>query len=302
MRNLFNGFSSEATHRLLLNFYSKNFKKAGIGSSYGQNIIETFYKGKDNLNSEPLREGINKLFNSARDLKTSQTKEIDPLELIDFNGVKTYLDYGANKLDALNKVAVLHNNVEKLIAIDVIPQSRPFLNPSKSEYLQVSTEGDWSISPESVDLINIQFVFHHVESLEIIKNIINNAFDALKPGGKLILWEETFEKDPDLKALIESNQKLNIETDFDLTQEFLNLTESEKWEFIILNDWIINVNNPHMQWSLQYKTWEEWVNLLSEYGFKLQKYYNLGLRLNARVKQGSHLIGEFTKVQDTITN
>lgn len=295
MRNLFNGFSSEASHRLLLNFYSKNFQKAGIGYSYGQNIIETFYNGKDNSNSEALREEINKLFNNARDLKTSQTKEIDPIELLDFSDVKTFLDYGANKLDALNKVATRYTNVEKLIAIDVIQQSRPFLSPSKSEYLQITAGENWTIKPESVDLINVQFVLHHVESLEVIKNIIANAFKALKPGGKLILWEETFENVSDLKALTESNQKLNIETDFDLTQEFLNLAENEKWEFIILNDWIINVNNSHMQWTMQYKTWEEWVSLITEHGFRLQKHYNLGLRLNARVKQGVHMIGEFIK-------
>ncbi len=288
-------YNSPNVKNLLLNFYSKNFQKAGIGYSYGQNIIKTFYDGRDNSTSEALREEINKLFNNARDLKTSQTKELDPIELIDFADVKTFLDYGANKLDALNKVATRYTNVEKLIAIDVIPQSRPFLEPSKSQYLQVTSNENWTIKPESVDLINIQFVLHHVESLEVITSILTNAFKALKTGGKLVLWEETFENLTDIKELVASNQRLNIQTDFDLTQEFNNLSDLEKWEFIIINDWIINVNNPHMQWSMQYRTWEDWVNILSKHGFSLQKQHNLGLRINARVKQGVHMIGEFTR-------
>ena len=62
----------------------------------------------------------------------------------------------------------------------------------------------------------------------------------------------------------------------------------------MVNDWLINVSNPHMPWTGQYRTWPQWCELLPEFGFKLKREVNLALRrVNGKIKQGVHMMGEF---------
>ncbi len=184
-------------------------------------------------------------------------------------------------------------NLEKVIGVDVIPQASGFKLPEKSLYYQIKEDLSNFDVPYKVDTINIQFVLHHLKNEDRIKNVLAKLQSILAKKGRIILWEETFENSINIDELTMENLKIGINTDKELTTEFYNLTEEQRFEFILVNDWIINTFNSHMQWSLQYHSWEEWTELFDQSGLTLKRKFNLGLRVNGNLKQGVHIIGEF---------
>jgi SAM-dependent methyltransferase len=287
---------SEEVKELLELFYTKNFELSGVDINFAKNIIEKAWAARS-LNPEQINEAqleILKLFKLAKSQIKTRVLEKGPLELIDWSGVNTFLDIGANKFDTLNYLAHFHKDIEKLIAVDIIPQQGNFRYPEKSEYYQIDLEnGDIPLLENSIDFINIQFVLHHFQDDQAIRKTLESCKKVLKPNGRLLLWEETFVENINIEKLVKVNSKLNIHTDHDLTDKFYKLVDDEKWEFIIINDWIINVGNEHMQWTGLYKKWSEWLVLFFEYGFELKMEYNLGLRSNGKLKQGVPMLGIF---------
>jgi len=281
---------------LLLKFYEANFIKAGVDPLLANKIIEEAWLLKEKHKVEDVRLKINAIFNIAKTKLKDKSKEINPLDLFDFSNIKTFLDFGANRLDTINFITRKYPYIEKLIAIDVIPQIKPFKDPARSEYYQIDPGlENFPIYDNSVDVINIQFVLHHFPNEDLIHKLFNHCYKALRTDGKLILWEESFEERINLSEVIKTAEENNIDIDENLTKQFYELNESERKEFILANDWLINVNNSHMQWSTEYRSWKEWVELLKEAKFELLRKYNLGLRASGRLKQGVHMTGEFTK-------
>jgi len=123
--------------------------------------------------------------------------------------------------------------------------------------------------------------------------MLSNCKQLLKRGDKLILWEETFVREIDYKTLLEKNSNINILTNLELTKSLYNLSVEQRWEFIIINDWLINVKNSHMPWTGEYRSWDIWVELLNKYGFNIDYEYNCGLRINGKLKQGVYMMGQF---------
>lgn len=282
---------------LLQDFFTENYVKAGADESIPAQIVNIPWEKKDNLAAEEIYKIIKPLFQKAKNTCSNPVTETDSLSLFDFSKIRSFLDIGANKLDLINKLSDKYVNIATLVGIDIIPQRAELWFPERAKYVQVNDEGDdFPIKDSSVDLVNIQFVFHHYKSESSIKKTLQNAYKALTKGGKLLLWEETFEEKLELNQLIEENLKLGIQTDFNLTKRFYGLSKEQRWEFIIANDWLINVNNPHMPWTGEYREWEDWVDLLESFGFKITRKINFGLRKNAMLKQGVWVVGEFVKV------
>ncbi|MEP7103868.1 MAG: class I SAM-dependent methyltransferase [Candidatus Dojkabacteria bacterium] len=286
---------TQQVKNLLTDFFKANFAQSGIDESIGQGIVDMSWEARDRKGSlDEKRQVIDQKFQNAKQLVTNKITEANSIDLFDYSNVKTYLDVGANKLDTINYLSTKYSNIEKFIGIDIIPQKGVFLKPDKCVYYQTDPDAsEFPIESNSVDLINIQFVFHHFENLDAIKRMLQNCKQALNKGGRLILWEETFVDQVDIDSLCSGNQKINIQTDKEFTKRFYDLTTEQRWEFIIANDWIINVKNPHMPWTGQYYKWSEWKELLSQYSLELNKELNLGLRINGRLKQGVHILGEF---------
>lgn len=290
--------SREVTE-LLIDFFSANFKKAGLPQKMARDFVLMAFENRKTSNRERLREVCEKIMIEAKDKAKNPPDEIDPINLFDFSGVETFLDIGANKLATINYLAKKHKNIKKFIGVDTIPQRNKFHDPRKSVYFQVDAHAkSLPMKDDSVDFINLQFTLHHFPDEGSIKRMLDICRKKLKPGGILLLWEESFTKyfDP---GLINFNRKLGIKTNKTLTDKFYSLNAKKRREFIIANDWLINVSSPHMPWTGQYKIWSEWEALMYNAGFYFKKSCNFGLRVNGCLKQGAHMIGMFKKLRVT---
>lgn len=290
-------WQSQIVTNLLVDFYEANYKLARVPEDIAKSFVLKAWEGKNNSDVSSLLEQCGEeLLKIKKMMGKIQDRESDPLDIIDFGTVRTFLDIGANKLSAINYLAKKYKHIEKFIGVDVIPQYTNFTFPDRTEYHQINpSDTTYPIANGSVDLILIQYAFHHFPTLFNIKTCLNNCFKVLRPNGRLILMEESFTNKFNYDDVNLNNQKYNIKTKQELTERFYNLSDEEKWEFILANDWLINVNNSHMQWTGQYRTWQQWTEILAKENFNLEKHYNLGLRVNGRLKQGVHILGIFTK-------
>jgi len=277
---------------LLSQFYTKNFQRAGVDLNLAEELISNL--------SNPHK--ITRIFKIAKKASIYPITELEPFSLFDLSKVKTFLDIGANKLTLLNQLPAFYPNINRLIGIDIIPQSKKFAVPQISEYYQINPEfTDFpldKVSPNTVDFINLKFVIHHFPEDDSIKRCLSICRQLLKSNGTLLVWEETFDEtlsnnNSKIKHLVQNNNRLNIQTDFELTRDFYQLNNQEKIKFIKTNDRLISTHHPHMPWTDQYKSWQDWLAIITSQKFKLNKSYNLGLRLNGRLKQGIHIIGQF---------
>lgn len=281
---------------LLLNFYEANFRKAGIPEEIAEELIFSIWQEKGKTENKILAKKVADIMLKAKEHIQFHIAETELIKLWNLENVKTFLDVGANRLTAINHYASKYPSIEKFIAIDVIPQKEKFRVPEKSSYFQINTEDkSFPVVNNSIDCINIQFVLHHFENFDSIKNTLEKCQKAIRPGGLLMFWEETFRENLNIDSLVKENNRLGIFTDKELMEKFYKLDKEKRFEFIIANDWLINIGNAHMQWTGQYRTWEEWIELFAEYGFILNKEFNLGLRANGRLKQGVHVLGKFRK-------
>jgi SAM-dependent methyltransferase len=296
MINPLEEFKTKKVKDLLSDFYEANFVKAGVEKTLGSGLVNYFWENKDSIDEDILKEKCLEFFKKAKQQAHTGVDEIRLWTLFDFSNIETFLDIGANKLRYVNEIGDLYPHVKRLIGIDVVDQKEDFTYPEKSEYYKVDEEAkEFPIDENSVDLINIQFVFHHFPDEKSINRMLENCNNALKKGGRLILWEESFESDIQLEKVVLENESLGIHTNLEFMSELQSFTQEEKWEFVIANDWLINVNNSHMQWTGLYKEWKDWVEVLNSKGFQLSKVHNIGLRVNGQLKQGLHIIGEFKK-------
>jgi 8-oxo-dGTP pyrophosphatase MutT (NUDIX family)/ubiquinone/menaquinone biosynthesis C-methylase UbiE len=290
-------WKSRDVAEILADFFAANFKKAGLPEKMGRDYVWYAYKNRKNKDREKLREACEKIMLEAKDRAKNSPDEIDPIDLFDFTEVETFLDIGANKLATINYLSKKHKNIKKFIGVDTISQRGKFHDPKRSRYIQIKKRAkSLPIKCESVDFINIQFVFHHFPDARSIKRMLSICRKILKPGGTLLLWEESFAKKFDPSS-IKINRALEIKTDKLFIKRFFSMSERKRREFVIANDWLINVGNPHMPWTGQYRTWPEWEKLMFEAGFYFKKSYDLGLRVNGRLKQGVHMIGVFKKLK-----
>ena len=146
------------------------------GSDASSSEIKKFYKKK-------LKEHWDE------NLKPEVPKDMF-LEIIepDLMGAKTILDFGCGKLAFLKNIAEKNQTVEKLIGIDFYSQPDLIGLESRIEFarnLQLVTDA-------SVDVIFVKLVLHHLQGEEEAKNIFFELKRVLRPGGKLIIFEESF--------------------------------------------------------------------------------------------------------------
>ena len=302
-------WKTDTVTRLLYEFYSKNFDFAGIPGDLAKELILDSFYSKESLGisgSKNMHESVEleefevalasklvEVQKRARDLATNPPTEVFPMDLIDLSEVEYFLDYGANKLTTINRMAKNFPNTKSLVAVDVVPQQQSFVRPEISSYFQVGYDlQNFELGESKFDFINLQYVLHHMQEEDLIKKLLKKFQSLLKPNGRLLLWEESFSSYFDLNDF-SSNRSLGVQTDIELTRKFYELTEDERWEFVVVNDWVLNVNNSHMQWSYEYRKIGEWLDLFESLGFVLKRKFELGLRVNGHVKQGVNVLMEF---------
>ncbi|MDO8241261.1 MAG: class I SAM-dependent methyltransferase [Candidatus Moranbacteria bacterium] len=251
-----------------------------------EKFVEAFFAEIKNLGSN--RE-INKLY--QKKLKEFRDDSLDLgkpgdmfLEMIeeDLRGVETMLDFGCGKLAFLKNMAEKNLEIKKLIGIDL--KSQPVLNglDTRIEFHRSLSE----IVDASVDLVTIKLVLHHLKSEQESQGIFAELRRVLKADGKLIVFEESFpETNCEVEEIEKYLAKFNLQMS-EVTADFLQLSPEDKIKFLFINDWLMNLQNTYMPWTMQYKSIERWQNLIVSVGFTEKESHFLGAIKHRKRKQG----------------
>ena len=197
-------------------------------------------------------------------------------------GAEVVLDFGCGKLALLKELAQSNPHLEKLIGVDL--KSHPVLEGlDRRLEFQRDLQG---VQKDSVDLAIIKLVLHHLESVDEIEEILKDIKKVLRPGGRLIIFEESF---PLASCEIVEIKKYLAEFNLELSEatvDFLHLSEADKINFLFLNDWLMNVQNSYMPWTGLYQSIEDWKFLGEELGFTEKEVHFLGAIAHRKRKQG----------------
>lgn len=301
-------------------FLGRNVEMSGADKNLLTQILKTVQSStiKQLQINENLRSELSILYKSLAKSSKKGIQETDPRKIvfkdIDLNN-KNFLDYGSNKFDTIMK---LNNWGAKanFYACDVVEKN--IIDErlvGKIDYRVIKEDSILPYEDQFFDVINVQYVLHHIASDESINKLLKEFYRILKPSGQIILWEETFYNAAknNLPGLVEFNRYMGISSDLELTKEFYELEDEKKFEFILLNDVMINLNNPHMQWDVNYKPFDYdkdniqeipdsnpgsrgWVEIFESNNFKLSNLFNFGLRASGSIKQGANMILYFDKL------
>lgn len=200
----------------------------------------------------------------------------------DLSAIDTVLDFGCGKLAFLKNIAENNNSIKNLIGVD--SKSQPDLEylDERIKFFRKLEE----VKKSSVDLAVIKLVLHHLSCEQTTQDILNEIRRILRPSGKLIVFEESFsDADCDLAKGEKYLAKFNLEMS-EVTADFLQLARADKIKFLFINDWLMNLQNSYMPWTLQYKSIEQWRELIESVGFKEKESHFLGAIKHRKRKQG----------------
>jgi len=259
-------------------FFGYLEKSAGQGSISNQEI-KKYYKKK-------LKEYRN------ADLPAEKPGDMF-VELLrdELADAETVLDFGCGKLAFLKNMAERYGNIKKFIGVD--PKSQPVLAglDPRIEFLR----GLDGIADASADLAVIKLVLHHLDNNQEAQDIFAELKRVLRPGGKLIVLEESFWIGAcAIKDIENYLAEFNLELS-GATQDFLQLSESEKIQFLFLNDWLMNLQNAYMPWTGLYKSMEDWIALIESAGLQKKAAHFLGAIRHRKRKQGMTAMLAFSR-------
>jgi ubiquinone/menaquinone biosynthesis C-methylase UbiE len=251
-----------------------------------EKFVEDFFAEIATLTSN--RE-INKLY--QKKLKAYRNPNLDLqkprdmfLEIIkqELLGVETVLDFGCGKLAFLKNIAEKNNNIRKLIGVD--SRSQPDLEDLDGRIIFFRNLEE--VENSSVDLVVVKLVLHHLDDEQTVQDIFSDLKRVLHPSGKLIVFEESFpDAICDLTEVRKNLSEFKLELS-EATADFLQLTREDRIKFLFLNDWLMNLQNTYMPWTLQYKSMEEWRDLIESVGFREKEARFLGAIKHRKRKQG----------------
>lgn len=209
----------------------------------------------------------------------------------DLARAETVLDFGCGKLAFLKNVALENRSIRKLIGVDF--KSRPDLEniDPRIAFLPMESETKIPAADGSADLVFAKSVLHHIKSEEKILRILAEIKRVLKKGGKFVLFEESFPGGPDAEKIISESrahlEKYGLVGADAATEDFFRLSREDKFDFLFLNDWLMNLQNTgYMPWTLQYKSMEDWIALTEQAGFRCAEKHFLGALRKRKRKQG----------------
>ncbi|KKR20196.1 MAG: hypothetical protein UT50_C0020G0007 [Candidatus Moranbacteria bacterium GW2011_GWA2_39_41] len=277
----------------ILNVLKKHWIANHENLTNPENFVEEFFAEIQSIDSS--RE-INKLY--QKKLKKYRDNILDLgkpgdmfLEIIehDLQNVETVLDFGCGKLAFLKNIAESNAEVRRLIGVDL--KSQPVLDclDSRIEFHRSLNE----VANASVDVVTIKLVLHHLESEQKAQEIFTELRRVLKSGGKLIVFEESFtDANHGVEEIENYLAKFNLKLS-EVTVDFLQLSRECKIKFLFINDWLMNLQNVYMPWTMQYKSMEEWRDLIVSVGFVEKESHFLGAIKHRKRKQGMTAILTF---------
>lgn len=279
-------------------------KKHWLGNhenlSHPEGFVEDFFDflKKESMEEEISEKKIKKFYNRKlaeywdKDLPKQKPKDMF-LEFMEseLQDVKTILDFGCGKMAFLKEIAKNNKGIEDLVGVDAL--SQPILDglDPRISFRRSLDE----IENSSIDLAVVKLVMHHLNNVHEATDVFDNLAMVLKPGGKLVIFEESF---PDLHHKTSETEKYLAGFKMEMseaTEDFLKLSREDKFEFLFLNDWLMNLQNVYMPWTGMYGSMEEWKQLVESAGFKEKEAHFLGAIKHRKRKQGMTAMMIFEK-------
>lgn len=279
-------------------------KKHWLGNhenlSRPEEFVEDFFDflKKESMQHEVSEKKIKKFYNRKlaeywdKDLYLQKPKDMF-LEIMEneLQDARTILDFGCGKLAFLKEIAKNNKDIEDLVGVDAL--SQPVLDGLDPRIrFRRSLE---EVENSSIDLAVVKLVMHHLNNVHEAADVFDNLAMILKPGGKLVIFEESF---PDEKYKISETEKYLAKFKMEMsetTADFLQLSREDKVEFLFLNDWLMNLQNVYMPWTGMYGSMEEWKRLAESSGLKEKEEHFLGAIKHRKRKQGMTAMLVFEK-------
>lgn len=232
---------SELRH-FIEEYLSKRYKYWGLPEDLASRIIQTLVDNVDDV-EKARREVYAKVIDFDKDEQWSAaykrykdaTKYISAYSQVekfikDLPPKSRILDIGAGN-NAFGATMAENLPVVDVVGVDVMDYHEERNIQNLSYLRQYSpTKLPEEIVDDSVDVITINAVFHHVSS-EFVDDLMKEIVRVLKPGGTVILIEDTYS----LKLPIDDT------SDQELTENFLELVKKHGPQFarnfFTFNDW-----------------------------------------------------------------
>jgi SAM-dependent methyltransferase len=82
---------------------------------------------------------------------------------------------------------ILHSRAANRMAMDLNPDMVEILNGTGIVTFQQECTKSWPVPDESLDVVFSSNLLEHLPSKEAVQETVRNAFEAIKPGGRIIL-------------------------------------------------------------------------------------------------------------------
>ena len=275
-------------------YLSKRYIRWGLPENLAERILDTL-----TANYEDFEEARRRVYRDIIDFDTDDAWKVayevykkDTKYDSAYDQIRAHVEnlpQGALIVDlgAGNNVfgAVIAENLSavEVVGVDIMDYHEDRGIPNLKYFKQTSPiEIPSQIKDASVDVLTMNAVLHHVSS-ELVPELMKEIMRVLKPGGRVILIEDTYS--PKLPFLDNS--------DDDLNQRFLDLVgkhgDQFAKDFFAFNDWYANIlvhKWDGMATPYEFKSIEEWQELFNQSGFSSSSSSNLGFP-----KEGFHKPG-----------
>jgi len=179
------------------------------------------------------------------------------------------VDLGADD-NALGEVILelYGNQIQFVEGIDIEKRNNVREGPKLGFKIQDKDSQVLPIDDNKADVVIIRYALHHM-SLEQQENFLKEAKRILKPGGRLLIYEDTY-----------STKIVPIDSDqYRFHEKLMKLRDSYRMKlFLAANDTFSHgIKDKNQPFPFTYRTIEEWEQLFSGLGFKRQRMQYFGI-------------------------
>ncbi len=182
---------------------------------------------------------------------------------------KTLVDIGGGDPQLATAIVKADCSIEKAFVTDPLPSTLPSHHPQVKFLIQENLDST-PFEPESVDTVTLSTVLHHIDP-PVRRSLLAHVYSILKPGGRMILMEDSF---PQSRYTPTRPSSLQLEKQFD------SLSRKQKIQTLSFLDWWGNrlmKNNPEIPLPCTFKSIEGWIGLIEDYRFETVAHEYLGI-------------------------
>ncbi len=147
---------------------------------------------------------------------------------------------------------------------DIDPQYQDKFNMPNLQFLLMPNPNKIPLADNSVDLVIVNFVLHHLES-SILHNLLKEIHRISRPGAKVFIREPTFSMEKDI-----NNPRTNIEVSKDFQNAVRQYGAELGRAYLAFSEWYSVVLGRRYNWPMPYNfhSMEEWETIMASHGMK----------------------------------